>query len=57
MTHNWTNSFCNLLGGMIADALDLDVYAPVAEQLASVQGSKCLRKQLKQRDRLAARVK
>lgn len=52
VTHNWTNSFCNLLGGMIADALELDVYAPVAEQLSSPLGSKGLRQQLKQRDRL-----
>ena len=46
VTHNWTNRFACLVGGIVADALNEGTYEELAEQLNSEEGVEKLRNRL-----------
>lgn len=48
VTHNWTNTFVNLVAAMVSDALGGDCYANVADQLCSKSGVANLKQQLEE---------
>ena len=52
MTHNWTNLFANLVAAIIADALEEDTYAEIADQLSSKMGVASLKEDLQRSGKL-----
>lgn len=48
VTHNWTNTFVNLVAAMVSDALGGECYADVAELLCTKQGSQRVKKLLQE---------
>ena len=54
VTHNWTNRFACLVGGIVADALNEDKYQTIAEQLSSEEGVELLKQRLVECEKMDA---